>query len=198
MLRWQRVAVRPVQRHTLTKSRSTTSRSLVAQMGVRSVSRDKCLSLRRHWRKHALLVEANAVAAAPILGGIEAGASDLHILVDIRHVYFSIMVITYLAPTAVSASNGSALSRGSSLVDDGRSRRRRRVYLRRTLIRTVRRGRKTVGVLGRRVLHVWLNCGHIWMVRSVRRWRRILIRQLGGMHLHRDNGQSDSRCAKVI
>lgn len=40
------------------------------------------------------------------------------------------------------------------------------------------------------MLHVWLNCGHVWMVRSVRWWWRILIRQLGGMHLHRDNSQT--------
>ena len=84
------MAVRSVQRHTLSKSRSATSSSLVAQMGVRSMGRDECLSLRRHWRKHALLVEADAIAAASILGSVEAGASDLQfILVDIRHVEYS-------------------------------------------------------------------------------------------------------------
>ena len=67
-----------VQLNSLSKSRCTTSSSLVPEMRVCGMRGDEGLCLGRHWSEHALLVESNAVAATTILGGIKARASNLH------------------------------------------------------------------------------------------------------------------------
>ena len=46
-------------------------RSGVAKMRIRSMSRHKCLRLRRHWGEDAFLLESLAIRTASVIGGFE-------------------------------------------------------------------------------------------------------------------------------
>lgn len=72
------------------------------------VSGDKGLRLRRDGREDAVLVEAQAVGTAAVLGGLEARAADLAAVSTRQAKKRSVGV--YLAAAAVAAGNGSALA----------------------------------------------------------------------------------------
>lgn len=72
----QRVTVWTVQCHALTNSRTTSSR-LASKVGVGGMGGNEGLSLGRHGREHAVLVEPDAVAATTVLRRIKTGASNL-------------------------------------------------------------------------------------------------------------------------
>lgn len=76
---------------------------------------DEGLRLRGDGGEDAVLVESQAVGAAAVLGGLEAGAADL------KQMSMTVVCIGgnggfYLAAAAVAAGNGSALARGRRLV----------------------------------------------------------------------------------
>jgi hypothetical protein len=73
---WEGLSVGAIEHHSVrsvTGSNPTSWRSLgVAKMRIRCVGRHEGLSLGGHGCEHALLVEADAVTATPILGGLES------------------------------------------------------------------------------------------------------------------------------
>jgi hypothetical protein len=71
MLGWQGLTVGTVKHDWLSLVLT------VPHMWVCSVGGHKRLSLRGHWGKHALLVEAHAIAAASIRVALESRASNL-------------------------------------------------------------------------------------------------------------------------
>jgi hypothetical protein len=113
----------------------------VSEMRVGSVRRYKCLCLGRNRSEHALLVETDTVAAAPILRTFKSRASNL-------------------ASAAVTTGYSSPLSRSRGLVYNLRLLRWRS-WLSVDILRAVgaRRRRESVRVLG--TLHMRVDGGHV-------------------------------------
>lgn len=111
------------------------------------VRRYKSLRLGRNRGEDAVLVKPHAVAATAVVCGLEPGASNLEVRVS-KLVAEEVDSCLYLAPSAVSAGNGSSLSRCWGLAHVARRRLRCPVWVgRRGRLIPFLRAWETVGLL---------------------------------------------------
>jgi len=149
----------------------------ISQVRVGGMGRNESLRLGRNGCEHALLVEADTVAAAAILRTLKPRATNLSIPCQ-RHANEHTIVTEsqrYLPSPAVATGDSCTLTRGSSLVDDLGGRRRGLLSVDIGTVGT-RGRRQTIWVLGR-TRDMRISGSHTGRRRILarRRWRILVV-----------------------